>query len=146
MGKVIFRIDGFEDNEVDLSEDVIDVLLGAIDLFSEKSKDYTSSSGKPLHEDSGLMGQYLKLRDKIEKLRKTMWDAEIIREARALGVTASNGDLTKLRFEDTEEILNDVIGHCILAISILRKRDKADRRKDLEEGLLSTIVGELKEF
>ena len=145
MGKVIFRIDGFEDNEVDLSEDVIDALLGAIDLFSEKSKDYTGSSGKPLHEDSGLMGQYLKLRDKIEKLRKTMWDAEIVREAQRLGADVEKCDLS-LRFEGTEEILNDVIGHCVLAISILRKRDQADRRKKLEEGLLSTIVGELKEF
>ena len=90
-----------------------------------------------------------KLTDKVKKLRKTMWDAEIIREARNLGITADNGDLQQLRFEDTEEILMDVIGHCALAISILRdreeerKRDNENIRERLSGSLSDTPVGQV---
>ena len=110
------------DETISLREDMANIFVDAMKLFSAKSQDYTNSNGA-VFEDSGLMGQHLKLTDKVKKLRKTMWDAEIIREARNLGITADNGDLQQLRFEDTEEILMDIVGHCALAISILRNRE-----------------------
>lgn len=98
-----------------------EIFAEAKELFDRKSKDYTNSSGQ-VFEDSGLMGQFMKMRDKVKKLQKPMWDAEIVREARRLGLTASSQDLAKLEFEDAEEILKDMIGHAVLAISILKSR------------------------
>lgn len=136
------------DETISLREDMANIFVDAMKLFSAKSQDYTNSNGA-VFEDSGLMGQHLKLTDKVKKLRKTMWDAEIIREARNLGITADNGDLQQLRFEDTEEILMDVIGHCALAISILRgreeerKRDNENIRERLSGSLSDTPVGQV---
>ena len=134
--------------QIDLRDDMAEIFIDMMKLFSAKSKDYTNSNGA-VFEDSGLIGQHLKLTDKVKKLRKTMWDAEIVREARALGVTADNGDLLELQFEDTEEILMDIVGHCALAISILRKREQKrvaenrEKRRKLEEFMEAEPVSQI---
>lgn len=103
-------------------------------LFFLKSEDYTNSGGQSF-EDAGLLGQYMKLRDKINKLRKPMRDAEIVNEALKLGLANKEVEdaavklSSPLQFEGTEEILMDIIGHCVLSIGILRKREG----RDLEE-------------
>lgn len=104
------------------------ILGDAWELFERKSKDYTNSGGQ-VFEDSGLMGQFMKMRDKISKLKKPLWDAEILRLAEEhLGgshIVGSAREELGLEFENAEEILMDLIGHSLLAISVLRKRDEA---------------------
>ena len=112
----------------------------AEDLFERKSEDYTNSSGE-VFEDSGLMGQFMKIRDKSKKLKKPMWDAEIVREAKLLGLATSSEELIKLQFEDTEEILMDLMGHAVLAISILRKRKAAAEAKTAAMAARSIVSG-----
>lgn len=102
------------------------ILGDAWELFERKSKDYTNSGGQ-VFEDSGLMGQFMKMRDKISKLKKPLWDAEILRQANEMvgaktGTEDAISDLN-LEFEDAEEIMMDLVGHCLLAISVLRRRE-----------------------
>ncbi len=127
-----------------------DIWEDAHELFRRKSKDYTNSNGQ-VFEDSGLLGQYMKLSDKIKKLKKPMWDAEIVRQAELLSedtegfrdsFSTANFDLG---FEGAEEIMMDIMGHCILAISILRKREadvpspkRAAEKK--REGFSRTVI------
>lgn len=99
-----------------------DIFQEAHSLFRQKSQDYTNSGGE-VFEDSGLLGQYMKIRDKAKKLKKPMWDAEILREAELLGASVREGE-TDLRFEPAEEILMDMMGHAVLAISVLRRREE----------------------
>lgn len=108
-------------------------ILGDVwELFERKSKDYTNSGGQ-VFEDSGLMGQFMKMRDKISKLKKPLWDREIRRQAAEMAgrtdprFTAETPHLN-LEFEGPEEIIMDLIGHCLLAISVLRERDRRDRQ------------------
>ncbi|UVK63868.1 hypothetical protein SEA_LILYPAD_64 [Gordonia phage LilyPad] len=95
------------------------------DEFVKKNADYQTSTGN-VSENFGLMGQYMKLTDKIHKLRKSMWDAEVIKEAMGQGLSNPKTDVTTpFQFEGTEEILRDIIGHCFLALDILeQKRNK----------------------
>ena len=84
--------------------------------FRRKSEDYQTSTGN-VSENFGLMGQYMKLTDKIHKLRRPMWDNEILRQA-------TPESLPEFNFESTEEILRDIIGHCFLALDFMEQRDE----------------------
>lgn len=132
------------DQSIELREDMAQIFIDMMELFSAKSKDYTNSNGA-VFEDSGLMGQHLKLTDKVKKLRKTMWDAEILREAEGLMggsyVVSEAREWLGLRFEDTEEILMDIVGHCALAISILRSR--AEEKKVEDEKVRSKVESDI---
>ena len=112
------------------------ILGDAWELFERKSKDYTNSGGQ-VFEDSGLLGQFMKMRDKISKLKKPLWDAEILRQAQQIRnvppqeATAEDVAILNeidLEFEGAEEIMMDLVGHCLLAISVLRERDRRDRQ------------------
>ena len=132
--------------DIELRLDMAKIFVDAMSLFSVKSKDYTNSNGA-VFEDSGLIGQHLKLTDKVKKLRKTMWDSEIVREAQALGATVADDNPIALEFEGTEEILMDIIGHCALAISIVRRRELEERlaaseaRSRIEEAISEGTIG-----
>ena len=88
--------------------------------FVKKSEDYNNSGGA-VSDNFGLMGQFMKLTDKIHKLRKPMWDDEINRRA---GVPVD-----KLHFESAEEILDDIIGHAMLAKLEIKNRREAIPKK-----------------
>lgn len=101
--------------------------------FCEKSSDYQTSTGN-VSENFGLMGQYMKLTDKIHKLRKPMWDDEVIEEIGRLGHDLP-ADVVKrpdFHFESTEEILRDIIGHCFLALDFIEQKAKEDRAKEIQ--------------
>ena len=87
------------------------------DEFLKKNQDYQTSTGN-VSENFGLMGQYMKLTDKIHKLRTPMWDDEILRQA------GKEGIVKELNFEGAEEILRDIIGHCFLALDFMEQRDE----------------------
>lgn len=90
--------------------------------FEAKNRDYQTSTGN-VSENFGLMGQYMKLTDKIHKLRKSMWDAEVIKEAMGQGLSNPKPDVTTpFQFEGTEEILRDIIGHCFLALDFIEQK------------------------
>lgn len=100
--------------------------------FEAKNRDYQTSTGN-VSENFGLMGQYMKLTDKIHKLRKSMWDAEVIKEAMGQGLSNPKPDVTTpFQFEGTEEILRDIIGHCFLALDFIEQKAKEDRTKEIQ--------------
>ncbi|AWY06166.1 hypothetical protein PBI_SUZY_61 [Gordonia phage Suzy] len=98
------------------------------DEFVRKNADYQTSTGN-VSENFGLMGQYMKLTDKIHKLRRPMWDAEISeawyqanKEMIArLGIEVSDRQ-EQFNFEGAEEILRDLIGHAFLALDFIRQQ------------------------
>ncbi|AOE44874.1 hypothetical protein BI084_gp62 [Gordonia phage Terapin] len=92
------------------------------DEFVRKNADYQTSTGN-VSENFGLMGQYMKLTDKIHKLRKPMHDAEILRQAEGLGADVDPDlYLAPFQFEGTEEILRDLIGHAFLALDFIKQQ------------------------
>lgn len=66
--------------------------------FMSKQQDYRDSA-----DDLGAPGQYAELHRKMGKLKRALWDGE------------------KLTGEPAEEVLQDLIGHCFLAIRHLRQ-------------------------
>ena len=87
--------------------------------FCLKSQDYETSDGN-VSESFALMGQYMKLTDKIRKLKRKMWDEQVIEEAVRIGAMEQL-DLDEYNFEGPEEILRDIIGHCFLALDFLQQ-------------------------
>lgn len=68
--------------------------------FMEKQQDYKDGA-----DDLGAPGQYAELHRKMGKLKKALWDGE------------------PLAGEPAEEVLQDLIGHCFLAIRHLRQNN-----------------------
>lgn len=121
------RPEFFEKNfpETEQAKRVYELMFTWWEEFVKKSADYQTSSGN-VSENFGLMGQYMKLTDKIHKLRKSMWDAEVVKEAMGQGLSNPKPDVTApFQFEGTEEILRDVIGHCFLALDFIAEQKKS---------------------
>lgn len=95
--------------------------------FNKKNADYQTSTGN-VSENFGLMGQYMKLTDKIHKLRTPMWDLAVIEEVRRRSPQELKTDIPLdkevFNFEGTEEILRDIIGHCFLALDFIEQKGK----------------------
>lgn len=104
----------------DQAQEVIDMLAEWAVQFNLKNQDYTNSDGN-VADNFGVMGQFMKLKDKIQKLKKPLWDAEIVRQAIEMGLEHGYvpGDMN---YEGPEEILDDIIGHALLAKLKLRER------------------------
>lgn len=80
---------------------VHEIVPEVVKLFVQKNADYGDTSF-----DLGIKGQYAELHRKIGKLKRTMWDG--------------NG----LKFEQTEEVLMDLIGHALLSLYFLQEEDQ----------------------
>lgn len=65
-----------------------------LELFARKNRDYGSGSAYEL----GVRGQYSDIHRKMIKLKRAMWDGE------------------ELDFEDTDEIIKDLISHLFLTL------------------------------
>lgn len=77
-------------------------LPNVIDLFRNKARDY--DAGDIFTADHlGAAGQYAEIWRKIPKLKKALWDGN------------------KLEGEQTVEVLQDIIGHCLLAIDFIER-------------------------
>lgn len=100
--------------------EVIDLMLEWVHQFNLKNQDYTNSDGN-VADNFGVMGQFMKLKDKIHKLKKPLWDNQILIQA---GLLSPKGPIRPqdMNFEDAEEILDDIIGHALLAKLKLRER------------------------
>ena len=124
-----FKLDLIIESVPTQAVDVLSMFEPWARQFVKKNQDYNNSGGA-VSDNFGLMGQFMKLTDKIHKLRKPMWDDEINRRA---GVPVD-----KLHFESAEEILDDIIGHAMLAKLELKQRREAVPKKrfsDLMPGI-----------
>jgi hypothetical protein len=74
-------------------------------LFARKNRDYGSGSAYEL----GVRGQYSDIHRKMIKLKRAMWDGE------------------QLDFEDTDEIIKDLISHLFLTLHMFGLQREADQ-------------------
>jgi hypothetical protein len=78
-----------------------DILPSVLDRFLVKNADYGDTA-----DFLGAKGQFADINPKFWKLKKALWDGE------------------KLHGEPVEEILADLIGHCLLTLYFLDKEDE----------------------
>lgn len=74
-------------------------------LFARKNRDYGSGSAYEL----GVRGQYSDIHRKMIKLKRAMWDGE------------------QLDFEDTDEIIKDLISHLFLTLHMFGLQKEAEQ-------------------
>lgn len=79
-----------------------DLVSAWADRFRAKNLDYSGQDFEP-HLVLGEAGQFAEIWRKVWKLKKSMWDGE------------------ELTFEQKEEILQDLIGHCFLALDMVKE-------------------------
>jgi hypothetical protein len=80
-----------------------EILPMVLNRFVRKNNDYTVN-GRNVSENFGIKGQFMKMYDKIAKLRRPLWE---------------DGELTG--DEAAEEILEDLVGHALLTLYFLRE-------------------------
>lgn len=97
-----------------------EILPGAINLFLAKNKDYRIE-GIDIAATLGVRGQWSDMFRKIAKLKQEMWDQ----------------DGSGLAFETAEEVIRDLIGHCLLSLLFLKdeatKKRHAQAASEMEE-------------
>src|SRR5690349_3697784 len=76
-----------------------------LELFARKNRDYGSGSAYEL----GVRGQYSDIHRKMIKLKRAMWDGE------------------QLDFEDTDEIIKDLISHLFLTLHMFGLEREAEQ-------------------
>lgn len=86
----------------------VHVLPKALDLFVKKSDRY----GEPEPDDLGVAGQFADMHRKWKVLRKVMWKGESLPD--------DSG-------EPIEEVLYDMIGHCLKTLEFLRNQKGDDK-------------------
>lgn len=83
----------------------------ALELFAKRSADYSDKDGFDPSEVLGLQGQFAEVWRKVWKLKNSLWDGR------------------ELSAEQPREILMDLIGHALLAIDMIDRRE-GDSRGD----------------
>lgn len=73
-------------------------------LFAAKNADY-GDGAKVL----GVRGQYADINRKMLKLKRSLWDGD------------------QLQFEDSDEVIMDLIGHLFLTLDMIRFKEETDR-------------------
>lgn len=84
---------------------VADILPRVASKFQKKASDYGD-----VFFELGLPGQYSDMHRKMYKLRKAMWEEE------------------ELKGEQPEEILQDLIGNCLISLYLIEDDRKANQR------------------
>lgn len=84
-----------------------DILPSVLDRFIVKNADYGDTASF-----LGAKGQFADINPKFWKLKKSLWDGET------------------LHGESLEEILADLIGHCLLTLYFLDTRSEGDEAKE----------------
>jgi hypothetical protein len=105
-----------------------EILPGAISLFLAKNKDY-AIDGIDIAETLGVRGQWSDMYRKIAKLKQSMWD--------------QNGE--GLQFETAEEVVQDLIGHCLLTLLFLKDEETKARRERAERKMEEFGKNQLRE-
>ena len=86
---------------------LIDVNQQAMLKFAEAYKEY----GDGAADEMGLAGEWAELHRKVKKLRRAMWD----------------GDESYLTRESLTTVLQDLIGHALLALDMVERGIKNGR-------------------
>jgi hypothetical protein len=79
------------------------ILQHALDRFKGKAEDYSLT-----FKDLGVMGQYSDMHRKMKKLKRVLWDHKT------------------LKGEQEEEILEDLIGNCLITLWLLENEDQIE--------------------
>lgn len=82
-------------------------------LFRSKARDYSSDNSFTA-DVLGARGQFAEIWRKVGKLKRSMWDGRT------------------MEFEQTEEILEDLFGHIMLAIDYSTVEKKVDKYRGLK--------------
>lgn len=82
----------------------------ALELFARKSKGYELAAGN-LAEELGVKGQWGDIYRKVMKLKGPLWEGKV-------------DTYEHESFETEEEVLEDLLGHVLLALDMLRKEKK----------------------
>lgn len=93
-----------------------------LENFARKNADYGDTSF-----DLGIAGQYAELWRKVGKLKGPMWEGK------------------ELAFEQMDEIIRDLIGHCLLSLYFI-KNEKAKGQVELPKRVDSSPKHESDEF
>lgn len=88
-----------------------EILPPALERFLEKNKDYGDAA---VH--LGAKGQFADMNRKYWKIKAELWDGK------------------RLESEPIEEVLEDMIGHCLLTLLFLRDEQKASPGPGLDWG------------
>lgn len=103
-----FTILGLPENVPFQGQRIMDEIVPPVlELFLRKNRDY-NIQGIDIAEQLGIRGQWSDMYRKIAKLKQSMWDQ----------------DGSGLEFESAEEIIQDLVGHCLLSLLFLK--DKKD--------------------
>ncbi len=115
---------GWDDGRGDSPVDgLLERHLGpAIALFRTKARDYGERSGIFTADLLGGKGQFAEIWRKVPKLKKGMWDEE------------------DLENESVPEILQDIIGHCLLALDYWDKAHKDHVHINVMDGSINPAV------
>ncbi|QFG10611.1 hypothetical protein PBI_LAMBO_70 [Gordonia phage Lambo] len=112
------NIDYFADRLSDQGREIIYTIAPvALENFARKNADYGDTSF-----DLGIAGQYAELWRKVGKLKGPMWEGKA------------------LEFEQMDEILQDLIGHCLLSLYFLHTNE-AERITPVASKALNSAMG-----
>lgn len=87
-----------------------EVVPKALELFARKSKTYELAAGN-LAEELGVKGQWGDIYRKVMKLKAPLWEGKPV---------FTDGQYAE--FEDTREVLEDLLGHVLLALDMLEDK------------------------
>jgi hypothetical protein len=105
-------------------DDLLKRELGpAIALFRSKARDYSERSGIFTADLLGSQGQFAEIWRKIPKLKKGMWDGEVLEN------------------ESVREILQDIVGHCLLALDFDAQESPTATSEPADKKIVFTSPG-----
>lgn len=107
---------------------ITEILPGAIELFLAKNKDY-KIEGIDIAATLGVRGQWSDMFRKIAKLKQEMWDQ----------------DGSGLQFETAEEVIRDLVGHCLLSLLFLKDAKPKTNAEIMQEKMGLNHAPSLKE-
>lgn len=103
----------------DVRDILSEILPEMLQQFAAKSASYQRSNGDNVAANFGVVGQYMKMHDKVSKLERPMF------EDRGMG--------PDLEFEPVEEVLGDLLGHVLLAALHWRRARTQKEKENTEE-------------
>ncbi|QFG08209.1 hypothetical protein PBI_GRETELLYN_72 [Gordonia phage GretelLyn] len=98
---IVLTVDYYPDRLSNQGQEIMyEIAPKVLENFARKNADYGDTSF-----DLGIAGQYAELWRKVGKLKGPMWEGK------------------SLEFEQMDEILQDLIGHCLLSLYFLRTQE-----------------------
>lgn len=109
-----------EDDSQELGVIATRIMPEWLALFARKNRDYGSGSAYEL----GVRGQYSDIHRKMIKLKRAMWDGE------------------QLDFEDTDEIIKDLISHLFLTLHMFGLQREDEEQTEHAASIRQAVLSE----